>query len=527
LLFFSLIAGLSAQTFNVTISGGGQTAVAGTGFGSPISVQVVQANTDLPVVGTTVVVTLPPGGTTASALFNLGVRTLTLTTNSQGIATTSVMGANGVVGAYTGTVTAGGKTFTFQLANTAYAAPGVSPDNLAFSMNLGDPAPAPQTVTISSPTDGYNATADSSFLKLTLRSNTVLVVAVDPTGLAAGRYQGFITINGQTVIPVSLTITARPQLFSVFPGGNLTFTYTQFSPKGSPRPLDQFVTIWSSQANFPVVVDETYVSPTNGKWLAAASKRGTVTPVNLEVVVDPTGLAPGTYQGNIRVSAGTATNSPLLIPVTLVIKRFPVAREPEVESLTNGATLQDGAISSGALASLAANNLNCASDPVITVDGTAAQTVAGKDGRMSFIVPDLSGRDRSQVQISCDGQASTPYSIPVAAAAPGFFTNSDGTAVADNTTVAGRRAVRLYGTGFGAMTPVDDSGKQIPTLPVRVWMGGVQGRVTSVTPSADLPGVMEMVVLVPDTVDPNSTVSLDVMFDDASAQTGLTVAVNQ
>jgi uncharacterized protein (TIGR03437 family) len=77
------------------------------------------------------------------------------------------------------------------------------------------------------------------------------------------------------------------------------------------------------------------------------------------------------------------------------------------------------------------------------------------------------------------------------------------------------------------MTPVDDSGKQIPTLPVRVWMGGVQGRVTSVTPSADLPGVMEMVVLVPDTVDPNSTVSLDVMFDDASAQTGLTVAVNQ
>jgi uncharacterized protein (TIGR03437 family) len=522
---FSLIAGLSAQTLNVAISGGNQTAVAGTEFGSPISVLVTQFNNQ-PAAGVSVTITLPPAGGEPSATFALGARTVTLTTNAQGIATTSPMGANNAVGSYTGTVTVNGKTTNFQLTNTGYAAPTVAPDSLIFTMNLGDPAPAPQTVVISSPTDGYTATADSAFIKLTLRSNAVLVVAVDPTGLTAGRYQGFITVNGQTVIPVTLIITARPQLFSLATSAGLTFTYIQFTPRGTAQPLDQFVTVWSSQANFPVVVDETYTSPVNGKWLAAASKKGTVTPVNLEVVVDPTGLTPGTYQGNIRVSAPDASNSPLLLPVTLIVKRFPNARAPELESLTNGASLQDGAISSGALASLSANNLNCTSDPVISLDGTAVQNVSGKDGRMNFIVPDLSGRNRSQVQISCDGQSSTPYSIGVAAAAPGFFTNGDGTAVADTTTVGGRRAVRLFGTGFGTMT-TGDSGNQIPALPVRVWMGGVQGMVMSVSPSADLPGVMEIVVLVPDTVDPGSTVSLDVLFDDAAAQSGLKIAINQ
>jgi hypothetical protein len=38
--------------------------------------------------------------------------------------------------------------------------------------------------------------------------------------------------------------------------------------------------------------------------------------------------------------------------------------------------------------------------------------------------------------------------------------------------------------------------------------------------------VSELVVLVPETVDSNSTVSLDVMVDDAAAQPGLKIAVN-
>jgi uncharacterized protein (TIGR03437 family) len=528
LLFFSLVGFLSAQTFNVTVTGGDQSAIAGGEFGQPISVQVMTP-TNLPVAGVTVTVTLPPGGTEPSAQFNFNVRTVTLTTNSQGIATTGVFAANNEVGRYSGTVTVAGKqTFSFQLSNIAYAPPSVAPDTLVFNMILGDPTPAPQTVTVISQTNAYDATVDAPWVKLTQRSNTNLVVAVDPTGLQPGRYQANISINKQTVVLVFFTITARPQLFSLLGSAGLTFIYIQFAPQQSPRPLDQFVTIWSSQTNLPVVVDETYASPANGKWLAAASKKGTVTPVNLEIVVDPTGLTPGTYQGNVRITADSAGNSPLLIPVTLIVKRFPNARQPEIASVTNGVSLQDGALSSDSVASLAADNLNCSSDPVVTIDGNSARQIAGGNGRLNFIVPTLPGRHRSQVQVSCDGQSSTPYSVPMAAAAPGFFVNVDGTAVADQiANVDGRRAVRLYGTGLGGMTPVDDSGRQIPALPIRVWMGGVQGSVKSVVPSADFPGIMELVVLVPDTVDPGSIVTLDIQVDDAPAQPGMKIAINQ
>ena len=65
-----------------------------------------------------------------------------------------------------------------------------------------------------------------------------------------------------------------------------------------------------------------------------------------------------------------------------------------------------------------------------------------------------------------------------------------------------------------------------PSLPVRVWMNGVQGSVLSVRPSTDLAGVTELVVAIPETVDPGSTVSLDILFDDASAQPGLKLLVN-
>ena len=52
-----------------------------------------------------------------------------------------------------------------------------------------------------------------------------------------------------------------------------------------------------------------------------------------------------------------------------------------------------------------------------------------------------------------------------------------------------------------------------------------RARVISVTASTDLPGVMEVLVLVPDTVDPGATVPLEVLVDDAPAQPGLKISV--
>jgi hypothetical protein len=167
--FFPLVACLTAQTFNVKISGGGQTAVPGTEFGAPITVQVVTSG-NLPAQGVQVTISFPPTAAVPSALFNFNVRTVTLTTNGQGIATSPIFGANVFTGTYTGTVSVNGQqTVNFQQANApfSYAPPTVAPDSLVFNMNVGDPAPAAQVLSVSSPTDGFGGTADQTFIKLT------------------------------------------------------------------------------------------------------------------------------------------------------------------------------------------------------------------------------------------------------------------------------------------------------------------------------------------------------------------------
>src|SRR5205807_1746555 len=59
-----------------------------------------------------------------------------------------------------------------------------------------------------------------------------------------------------------------------------------------------------------------------GNWLSVLSS-GTQTPASLDVSVASTGLAPGTYQGAITLTSPQASNSPLVIPVTLTISAQP------------------------------------------------------------------------------------------------------------------------------------------------------------------------------------------------------------
>lgn len=63
-----------------------------------------------------------------------------------------------------------------------------------------------------------------------------------------------------------------------------------------------------------------------GTWLAISPASGTAPSVPT-VTVNPFGLAEGLYQGTVTVEAGTATNSPQSIPVTLVIDSPPTGLE--------------------------------------------------------------------------------------------------------------------------------------------------------------------------------------------------------
>lgn len=111
----------------------------------------------------------------------------------------------------------------------------------------------------------------------------------------------------KAVVPVPQTYVLSTQ-----PAGtSLAFGLTV----GGPTPLSQSVAIISTPAAaVPIAVSA------DQPWLSAIASSPT-TKTSVAVTVNPAGLAPGTYNGNVVVtnSDGTATNSPFKVPVVLTI----------------------------------------------------------------------------------------------------------------------------------------------------------------------------------------------------------------
>jgi hypothetical protein len=88
---------------------------------------------------------------------------------------------------------------------------------------------------------------------------------------------------------------------------------------GGARPPDQNITLGTigSALNF-----NASAAAQSGNWLSIRPLSG-ATPATLSVTADPRGLAPGTYTGAVTISATGASNSPQVVPVTLVVTAQP------------------------------------------------------------------------------------------------------------------------------------------------------------------------------------------------------------
>jgi Viral BACON domain len=118
-----------------------------------------------------------------------------------------------------------------------------SPTSLAFNAAVTGPAPAPQSVNLTSTTPGvsFSSSSDAAWLTTSGTGTTpgTLSVFVNQAGLAPGTYTGHITItapaamNPTTVMAVTLTLSQNPPVTLMqasFPGSTLDgWTY---SPQG-------------------------------------------------------------------------------------------------------------------------------------------------------------------------------------------------------------------------------------------------------------------------------------------------------
>jgi len=211
-----------------------------------------------------------------------------------------------------------------------------NPNSLSFVFPGAD-APATQTVALSSSSSSvtnFTATAitNSGTPWLTVNPSAGsfpanLQVTVNPAGLGSsnpGTFNAAVAINAPGTngisIPVLVTIQGTPSL-NVSPA-QLAFAYQL----GTATPQAQTLTINSStgaNVSFAVAAE----TSSCGNWIVLNQNTG-ATPSTLSVQVNTSGLTAGSCSGVINISAPSASNSNIVIPVSLFVSALPLIQVP-------------------------------------------------------------------------------------------------------------------------------------------------------------------------------------------------------
>jgi hypothetical protein len=269
-------------------------------------------------------------------------RTIAWTTSSTAVVTLSATSGATVtltaVAPGTATVSAASEGITRDVTVTVAPDPVITftPPAASLGATAGGANPTPLTVTVSN--TGGGALGG-------LAAGTITYTAGQPTGWLTAAFDGAtaapapLTLRATTgTLPVG-AYTASVPVTSTAPGAaskNLAVTFnigsaimlgatptsaTFTAPPAAGNPASQPVSIFS--VNGSVIpgltlgaVEYAATQPTG--WLTA-SLSGATTPATLTLQATVGTLPSGTYTANVPVSAGTATNSPLKVPVTLVV----------------------------------------------------------------------------------------------------------------------------------------------------------------------------------------------------------------
>ena len=211
---------------------------------------------------------------------------------------------------------------TINGAGTGFGSLAVNPTTLTFNAALGTGASTPtQFVTVSSndltlPSQffSFSSVSTNNFLTVAANSQTTpatLSVGVNVANITTpGVYTGTITVTGLSTSSLPQTITVTLNVT-----GTITVTADQTSvavsvPAGSTTSQTRVVNLTSPSTG----VAFTASSSLNFVTVASSS---TTFPAALTLTVNPTGIAVGTYTGNITVATGSTTVATIPITVTI------------------------------------------------------------------------------------------------------------------------------------------------------------------------------------------------------------------
>jgi uncharacterized protein (TIGR03437 family) len=453
-----------------------------------------------------------------------------------------------------------------------------SPPNLTFTQAAAGIAPPPQTLNLTSTGTaplGFTifSTGGNWFSVSPPNGNTpsALNVTVNGSNLQPGTYSGQINIvspgagNSPLAIPITLTVTSGQTLsLSTGSAGNsLSFT----AGVGGSAPPAQTVTLSASSGSLSYVTNINITSPQGGNWLSVSPASGSATtaPSTVSISVNPQGLAAGTYNGSVTVTSPNASNSPLSIPVTLVVT---AQVTPTPSTVLNGGSLGSGAVAPGEIIVIRGTNMGPAgpavqgapgpdnmqptlvSDTQVTFDNIPAPLLSVSATEITAAVPyEVDGKTQTKVIVTYKGTASSALTLNVAASAPGIFAsttpgvpatqgkilNADGSPNSPDNPAAIGTPIVIFATGEGQTNPAgvtgliiaaDENAVKRPVLEVSVTIGGVPADIQDAgSVPGSISGSLQINAVVPDGAPSGSTVPIVVTVGGNSSTGGTTLAV--
>jgi len=445
-----------------------------------------------------------------------------------------------------------------------------------FSVQTGQPAPAPQPVGVSTfapITVAVQTTDGGKWLSATGGQPVPqgLVVSVDPTGLAPGTYHGIVTISSTAApapaqLPVTLTVwSAPPPPLTVSPS---SLTLTAIS--GGPAIIQ---TVNTATGNIPISFGTAGASTTDGgDWLSLVAVPQ-LPPIPLitsgpaTIAANPANLAPGVYHGTLTIAAPPGSSNTATVSVTLTVTGTPPVLPqqgtiPLVSALVNAASQAPGSLSPGEIITLFGQNIGPATPYYFTLgsdgkastdlggaqvlfDGIAAPLIYASATQINAIVPyETAGRAIINISASFNGANIPAGGVAVTDASPAIFTitssgqggaavlNQDNSLNTSMNPAPTSSIVQIFATGHGLTSPPGVTGEitgppsKAPVLPVHVLIGGIDAQVISaVSAPEEVSGMLQVNAVVPTDVVPGSIAPMIVKIGTEQSQAGVTIAV--
>ncbi len=537
---FEITAGSAVKI--TVFSGAPQSTTISTDFPAQLQAQVTDIAGN-PVGGVPVTFSAPSSG--PSGTFS-GVSSVT--TGPAGIATSPILTANNQPGSFVVTATAPGvpSPAAFALTNLPQQSSSITvgPSTLSFFSEINQPAPAGQTVQITSASGApvsWTSASSAAWLSASPASGSTpgqLTVSVNPAGLAPGIYTGSIRITAAdgslALVLVTYTLSDAPALVIAPPV--LVFT----TSSNTVAPAAQTLTATSSSRTIAYRVSAQVSTPAGGTWLQVSTAQGQTTGT-VNVTVNPAGLSNGVYDGSVLFTPTEAGINQVAVPVTLIVgcSQGGCLLQPRIIAVVNGASFQPGGAPRAAMSifgtQLSDGVYQTQAYPLpgklgptsVTVNGVLVPLYYVSPTQINFQMPGGIPPAGAIVVVNNDGvsssrglHASPSHPTALTPVDPGLFVTSDKRAAALNadlsphtaaTPIAAGEYVILYLTGEGPVTPPVGDGAAAPgsplstiNAPVQVTIGGKLAQTTYQGLAPGFAGLAQLNVIVPAGLSPGN-----------------------